>query len=134
PEPTANGPGTVRHAVAAGSRLKELLGGFDLLELLRSFGLLRSRAMTDPNTQTIRAVCPHDCPDACGMLVTVTDGKATALRGDPDHPFTKGFLCQKVSRYLDRVYHAERLQWPMKRVGPKGRGQFARISWDEAID
>jgi anaerobic selenocysteine-containing dehydrogenase len=68
------------------------------------------------------------------MLVTVTDGRATALRGDPDHPFTKGFLCQKVSRYLDRVYHADRLPWPMKRIGPKGTGQFTRISWDEAID
>ena len=68
------------------------------------------------------------------MVVTVADGRAVSLRGDPDHPFTKGFLCQKVSRYLDRVYHADRLKWPMKRVGPKGKGQFARISWDEAID
>jgi anaerobic selenocysteine-containing dehydrogenase len=68
------------------------------------------------------------------MVVTVADGRAVSLRGDPDHPFTKGFLCQKVSRYLDRVYHADRLKWPMKRVGPKGKGQFARITWDEAID
>jgi anaerobic selenocysteine-containing dehydrogenase len=68
------------------------------------------------------------------MLVTVSEGTATSLRGDPDHPFTKGFLCQKVSRYLDRVYHADRLQWPMKRVGPKSKGQFTRITWDEAID
>src|SRR5438128_2571330 len=90
--------------------------------------------MNNQVTQTIRAVCPHDCPDACGMLVTVTDGKATALRGDPDHPFTKGFLCQKVARYLDRVYHRDRLQWPMKRVGPKGSGQFQRIGWKEAVD
>src|SRR5216683_5329842 len=90
--------------------------------------------MNIPETKTIRAVCPHDCPDACGMLVTVTEARATALRGDPDHPFTKGFLCQKVSRYLDRVYHADRLPWPMKRIGPKGTGQFTRISWDEAID
>jgi anaerobic selenocysteine-containing dehydrogenase len=82
---------------------------------------------------TIRAVCPHDCPDTCGMLVTVRDGKAVTLRGDPDHPFTRGFLCQKVARYLDRVYHPERLLWPMKRVGPKGQGRFVRISWDEAI-
>jgi anaerobic selenocysteine-containing dehydrogenase len=87
-----------------------------------------------PETKTIRAVCPHDCPDTCGMLVTVSEGRATSLRGDPDHPFTKGFLCQKVSRYLDRVYHADRLQWPTKRVGPKGKGQFTRITWDEAID
>src|SRR5207245_11737601 len=84
--------------------------------------------------KTIRAVCPHDCPDTCSMLVTVADGRAVSLRGDPKHPFTKGFLCQKVSRYLDRVYHADRLKWPMKRIGPKGKGQFARITWDEAID
>src|SRR6266851_7959009 len=96
--------------------------------------MVKEHAMSNQSAQTIRAVCPHDCPDACGMLVTVTEARATALRGDPDHPFTKGFLCQKGSRYLDRVYHAERLKWPMKRVGPKGRGQFTRVSWDEAID
>src|SRR6516164_119870 len=84
--------------------------------------------------RTVRAVCPHDCPDTCGMLVTVEGGWAVKVRGDPDHPFTKGFLCQKVSRYLDRVYHPERLKWPMKRTGPKAKGQFSRISWDEAID
>jgi anaerobic selenocysteine-containing dehydrogenase len=89
--------------------------------------------MADAAT-TVRAVCPHDCPDTCSMVVTVADGRAIRLRGDPDHPFTRGFLCQKVSRYLDRVYHPQRLQWPMKRIGPKGAGQFARISWDEAID
>jgi anaerobic selenocysteine-containing dehydrogenase len=84
--------------------------------------------------KTIRAVCPHDCPDTCGMLVTVRDGRAVRLRGDPDHPFTQGYLCQKVARYLERVYHPERLKYPMKRVGPKGKGQFERISWEEAID
>jgi anaerobic selenocysteine-containing dehydrogenase len=84
-------------------------------------------------SKTVRAVCPHDCPDTCGMLVTVEDGNAVGLRGDPEHPFTRGFLCQKVARYLDRVYHADRLLWPMKRVGPKGKGQFARITWNEAI-
>src|SRR6266849_10045720 len=93
-----------------------------------------ARTLNDQATKTIRAVCPHDCPDTCSMLVTVADGRAVSLRGDPKHPFTKGFLCQKVSRYLDRVYHADRLKWPMKRIGPKGKGQFARISWDEAID
>ncbi len=82
----------------------------------------------------IRAVCPHDCPDTCGLVVTVRDGRAVELRGDPEHPFTRGFLCPKVSRYLERVYHPERLLWPMKRTGPKGRGQFTRITWDEAID
>lgn len=82
----------------------------------------------------VRAVCPHDCPDTCAMLVTVQDGKAIALRGDPNHAFTQGFLCQKVARYIDRVYHPDRLLWPMKRVGRKGRGEFTRIGWDEAID
>jgi anaerobic selenocysteine-containing dehydrogenase len=68
------------------------------------------------------------------MVVTVQDGRAVALRGDREHPFTRGFLCQKVSRYLERVYHPGRLQWPMKRVGLKGTGRFTRIHWDEAID
>jgi anaerobic selenocysteine-containing dehydrogenase len=90
--------------------------------------------MHDGDTKTIRAVCPHDCPDTCGMVVTVRDGTAVALRGDRDHPFTQGFLCQKVARYLDRVYHPDRLKWPLKRTGPKGSGQFTRISWDEALD
>jgi anaerobic selenocysteine-containing dehydrogenase len=85
-------------------------------------------------TKTVRVVCPHDCPDACGMVVRVTDGVAIELRGDPDHPFTRGFLCQKVARYLERVYHKDRLKWPLKRTGPKGSGQFTRISWDEALD
>jgi anaerobic selenocysteine-containing dehydrogenase len=86
-------------------------------------------------TRTVRCVCPHDCPDTCGMLVTVADdGRAVELRGDPEHPFTRGFLCQKVAHYLDRTYHPERLRWPMKRVGPKGEGRFTRISWDEAIN
>jgi anaerobic selenocysteine-containing dehydrogenase len=68
------------------------------------------------------------------MLVTVEDGKAIKLRGDPDHPFTQGFLCQKVNRYLDRVYHPERLLVPQIRVGRKGAGEFRRASWDEALD
>lgn len=79
------------------------------------------------------AVCPHDCPDTCGMVVTVEQGRAVALRGDAQHPFTRGFLCQKVARYLERVYHPERLQYPLRRVGPKGSGRFERIGWPEAI-
>lgn len=90
--------------------------------------------MENGHRRTLRLVCPHDCPDTCSMLVTVEDGRAVGLRGDPDHPFTRGFLCQKVSRYLDRVYHPERLLYPMERVGPKGSGQFRRITWDEAAD
>jgi anaerobic selenocysteine-containing dehydrogenase len=83
---------------------------------------------------TVRAVCPHDCPDTCGMVVTVQNGRAIDLRGDPDHPFTRGFLCGKVARYLDRVYHPERLLYPQKRLGAKGQGLFTRISWEEAIE
>src|SRR4051812_1956167 len=84
---------------------------------------------------TVKAVCPHDCPDACGMVVTVDNaiGRAVDLRGDKDHPFTRGFLCQKVSNYLDRVYHPGRVLYPMRRAGLKGEGKFERISWPEAV-
>ncbi|MFO0826051.1 MAG: molybdopterin oxidoreductase family protein [Gemmataceae bacterium] len=83
---------------------------------------------------TVTAVCPHDCPDTCGIIVSVDNtGHAVDLRGDKDHPFTRGFLCQKVANYLDRVYHPERLQYPLKRIGKKGEGRFERISWDTAI-
>ena len=83
---------------------------------------------------TVRAVCPHDCPDTCAMLVTVEDGIATAVRGDPDHPTTAGVLCTKVARYTERTYHKDRLLHPLKRIGKKGEGKFAQISWDEALD
>ena len=103
----------------------------------------------------VHAVCPHDCPDACGVLITVEDGRATKIQGDPEHPVTRGFLCAKVAKYLDRVYSPERVLYPMRRVGPKGPAiaaeerscaphgragtpvappAFERISWDEALD
>ncbi|MVA73002.1 molybdopterin-dependent oxidoreductase [Agrobacterium vitis] len=78
--------------------------------------------------------CPHDCPDTCSILTTVEDGKALAVRGNPDHPFTRGRLCVKVNNYQDRVYSDKRLLYPMRRVGPKGSGQFVRISWDDALE
>jgi anaerobic selenocysteine-containing dehydrogenase len=81
----------------------------------------------------VKNVCHLDCPDTCSMLVTVKDGVAVELRGDPDHPFTRGFLCQKMARYLERVYSPDRLLFPMKRVGRKGEGRFERISWGEAL-
>lgn len=68
------------------------------------------------------------------MLVTVEDGRAIRVAGDPDHPFTNGFLCAKVNRYVERTYHRDRLLHPLRRIGPKGRGQFERITWDEALD
>ncbi|HEV3510689.1 MAG TPA: molybdopterin-dependent oxidoreductase [Candidatus Sulfotelmatobacter sp.] len=101
--------------------------------------------------KAVHAACPHDCPDACGVLITVEDGRATKIQGDPAHPVTRGFLCAKVSKYLDRVYSPDRVLYPMRRIAPKGpaadqRG-FApatpaptcsdriwqRISWDEAL-
>ncbi len=112
--------------------------------------------------QVVKAACPHDCPDACGVLITVQDGRATKIQGDPEHPVTQGFLCAKVAKYLDRVYSPDRVLYPMRRVGPKGpaagaavaggsaratrAGQpraavptcsnsiWERISWDEALD
>ncbi|NVH75155.1 molybdopterin oxidoreductase family protein [Paraburkholderia sp. JPY432] len=85
-------------------------------------------------TEFARAVCPHDCPDTCAMRVTVDNGRAIKVAGDPDHPPTQGVLCTKVSRYAERVYHPNRLTTPMKRVGRKGEGRFAPVSWDEALD
>jgi len=109
--------------------------------------------------QVVHAACPHDCPDACGVLITVEDGRATKIQGDPEHPVTRGFLCAKVAKYLDRVYSPERVLYPMRRVAPKGpvagqrscaphdrvedpvpheqspRAQtWRRISWAEALD
>jgi len=81
----------------------------------------------------VRGACPHDCPDTCAMLVTVENGRAVRVAGDPDHPFTQGFLCAKVNRYVERTYHPDRLLHPMRRSGPKGSGRFVRIGWDEAI-
>jgi anaerobic selenocysteine-containing dehydrogenase len=85
-------------------------------------------------TETVRGACPHDCPDTCAMLVTVTDGVVTGVRGDPEHPFTAGALCAKVNDYEARVNSPERVLYPMRRVGAKGEGRFERISWDAALD
>ena len=111
--------------------------------------------------KVVHAACPHDCPDACGVLITVEDGRATKIQGDPQHPMTRGFLCAKVAKYLDRVYSPDRVLYPMRRVAAKGpvaaQRSFApgqpgaavpthaqavptqtqawqRISWDEALD
>jgi len=85
-------------------------------------------------TQVVRAACPHDCPDTCGMLVTVKDGVAVKIQGDPSMPFTQGTLCTKVAHYLERTYAPDRVLFPQKRVGRKGEGRFRRIGWDEALD
>lgn len=81
-----------------------------------------------------RSVCPYDCPDACGLLVEVVDGKAVKVKGDPDHPFTRGTLCPKMNRYQDTVHSPLRLTRPLLRTGPKGSGRFRPVTWKEAID
>src|SRR4051812_2445886 len=93
-------------------------------------------------SRTVHAACPHDCPDACSVLITVDDlGKATKIQGDPDHPATRGFLCGKVAKYLDRVYSPDRVLYPLRRKknaakggGHKNFDDFERISWDAALD
>jgi anaerobic selenocysteine-containing dehydrogenase len=89
--------------------------------------------LAESERHVVRGACPHDCPDTCATLTTVENGRATRIAGDPDHPFTSGFLCAKVNRYLERTYHKDRVLYPMRRVGKKGSGSFARVSWDEAI-
>lgn len=79
------------------------------------------------------SVCPFDCPDTCGLLVRVDAGKATVVKGDPDHPFTQGFICQKMAQYPARVHHPQRITTPLMRTGPKGSGQFKEISWEQAL-
>jgi anaerobic selenocysteine-containing dehydrogenase len=98
--------------------------------------------------KVVHAACSHDCPDACGVLITVEDGRATKVQGDPAHPVTRGFLCAKVAKYLDRVYSPDRVLYPMRRIAPKGLAagpanagdgaratqSWQRITWDEALD
>ena len=91
--------------------------------------------------RVVHAACPHDCPDACGVLITVEDGRAVKVQGDSKHPVTRGFLCAKVAKYLERVYSPDRVLYPMRRRkdspkggGRKGAADFERISWDQALD
>ncbi len=81
-----------------------------------------------------KTICPLDCPDSCGMIATVVDGRVTALSGDREHPNTNGFICRKMRRYPERVYGEHRVLYPQLRVGKKGEGKFRRIGWDAALD
>lgn len=90
-------------------------------------------AETFDNTRTVIASCPHDCPDSCAMLVDVKDERIVNVRGNPDHPFTRGGLCVKVNNYGERVHSPDRVLYPLRRSGAKGSGQFERISWDDAL-
>ncbi|MFZ3127939.1 MAG: molybdopterin oxidoreductase family protein [Rhodoferax sp.] len=81
----------------------------------------------------VLGACPHDCPDTCSLLTTVQGGVAIRVAGNPAHPHTAGVLCTKVSRYPERTYHPQRVLHPLKRSGPKGSGQFERVSWEAAL-
>jgi anaerobic selenocysteine-containing dehydrogenase len=91
-------------------------------------------ANVDRTLTVVRGACPHDCPDTCAWEVTVSGGQAVDLRGVKEHPYTRGRLCAKVNRFLDRVVSPDRLLHPLRRVGEKGEGRFERITWDEALD
>ena len=96
-----------------------------------------TREPTTGSSRSVHGACHHDCPDSCGWTVTVDDSGsspvAIRLRGNPDHPFSKGELCPKVNRFLDRVHSPDRILHPLRRVGPKGSGEFEQISWDAAL-
>ena len=87
-----------------------------------------------PNIKTGISVCPHDCPSACALEVELLDERTIGrVRGAKDNSYTLGVICEKVGRYAERIHHPDRLLYPLKRIGPKGSGQFKRISWDEAM-
>lgn len=81
----------------------------------------------------VLGTCHHDCPDSCGWVVTVEADRAVRLRGNPAHPYSRGELCPKVNRLLERVYSPDRVLTPLERTGAKGQGQFRPISWDDAL-
>src|SRR5665213_73161 len=91
-------------------------------------------AMTERRMETIRVVCGHDCPDMCSLLAEVEGGRVKRIKGDPEQNFTAGFACAKVTRDAELVHSPARLKTPLRRAGPKGRGEFAPISWDAALD
>jgi anaerobic selenocysteine-containing dehydrogenase len=108
------------------------------LRIFAAFSIPKSRLIVPIPAEVARTVvrgaCPHDCPDTCATLVTVDgDGRAVRIQGDPEHPVTSGFLCAKVNRYLERTYHADRLTTPLRRIGPKGAGQFEPVTWESAL-
>lgn len=90
-------------------------------------------AQTEAGSHQVLGACPHDCPDTCSLLTTVSLGVAIKVQGNPAHPQTAGTLCAKVARYTERSYHPERVLRPLKRSGPKGSGQFVPVSWDTAL-
>ncbi len=90
--------------------------------------------VANPKIETAFGGCPHDCPDTCAMIFDIEAGKVVGVRGNKDHPLTRGGLCVKLKDYEKRHYHPDRLLYPMRRTGPKGVKQFERITWDEALN
>lgn len=97
-----------------------------------AYRLMEERKLSE-NLKVLRSVCALDCPDACSLHITVDGDRVVGLQGDPDHPITKGFACVKTARYPERQEQADRLLYPMRRVGAKGEGRFERVSWETAI-
>ncbi len=98
-----------------------------------------NRQISEMTSRTVRGACPHDCPDTCAMLVTVERAatgaeRVTGVKGNAEHPPTRGFLCTKVSNYEQRTHSPDRVKTPLKRIGAKGEGRFVPITWDEALD
>ncbi len=94
----------------------------------------RETTETIPATRVVRGACPHDCPDTCATLTEVRDGQAVSFTAAPEHPVTQGWLCAKVRPYLERVYHPDRLQTPLRRIGPKGAAdRWEPMTWEDAI-
>ena len=90
--------------------------------------------MSSQIKKTAHGGCPHDCPDTCSMVYEIEDNKLVGVKGNPDHPMTRGGLCVKLNDYEKRHYHPDRLLYPLRRTGPKGSKQFERITWNEALN
>src|SRR3989454_11831510 len=93
----------------------------------------RGEYIPELSMTTLSTTCPMDCPDTCALEVAVEERRIASLRGAKDHPTPAGFICSKVAHFDRRVYHSDRLLPPMRRTGPKGSGEFRRVSWEEAI-
>lgn len=80
-----------------------------------------------------KSICPYDCPNTCGFLIEVEDGRIIRVKNDPEHPVSRSGICRKTARYQDSIYSEKRILTPLKRTGKKGSGEFTPISWEEAI-
>src|SRR5215813_5855879 len=101
----------------------------------RYFGVTNLAMNQHAKIEIRHSTCPHDCPSACALDIEVIEGRSIGrVRGSKKQTYTAGVVCAKVARYAERIHHPERLMYPLRRTGPKGSGQFERISWDEALD